>query len=143
MDQQVINFLNEERVAVLTILVNDGTLHSAAMHFSYSAEPSLRLYFSTDKTTRKAEGMLDGANAQASVVIGISEQKWVSFQAGGELKIMADGEAKDEAKKRHYEKHPNSAKYADDPNTVMLEFIPKWWKYTDFNTSPETVFEEK
>ena len=39
----------------------------------------------------------------------------------------------------HYAKHPNSAKYKDDPATIFLAFIPQWWRYTDFNTEPPTI----
>lgn len=128
MDERVLEFLAKQRVSVLTTMLPDGMLHGAALHYSHIDGP-LTLYFSTDKTSRKVKGLLDGQIVKAAVVIGFSEDDWVSLQLDGDVKAVPREEL-EAAHKIHYAKHPNSEKYKDDPATMFLAFTPKWWRYT-------------
>jgi general stress protein 26 len=125
----------------------DGTPYSAAMHYSHSEHPFC-IYFSTDITSKKCEPLVNNDSVQASVVIGLSEEKWITLQLTGQLRIIKESEkltpeAVASIKSVHYAKHPASAKYADDPDTVFLEFSPSWWRYTDFNQKPAQIIESK
>ncbi len=140
MDKQVIDFLDTERLSALTIMVNDETLHPATMHFSYTTEPEFKIFFSTDKNTRKAEKIRLGDSAQAAVVIGFSEKDWKTLQAGGEISVVTDQEQVAQIKQHHYSKNTSSARYKDDPATAMLVFTPKWWRFSNFKTNPVTTF---
>src|SRR3989338_1875463 len=42
--------------------------------------------------------------------------------------------------KIHFKKHPFAEKYKNE-HTVVIEFTPTWWRYTDFNTTPETIID--
>lgn len=133
MNQTVKAFLESERVGSLTILLPDGMLHSAAMHYSINEEPFL-IYFSTDITSRKG-GKVANEPTQASFVIGFSEEEWKTLQISGEIRLATDDEVTS-IKDVHYSKNPSSKKFESDPNTVFLVLKPGWWRYTDFMKDP-------
>lgn len=135
--ESVISFLQSNRISVLTTLLPDGSPHGATLHYSHSTDP-LELYFSTENTSRKCQNLMGGKFSKASVVIGFSEQEWKTLQMDGEIQAVLDKSELEKVHKVHYAKHPNSEQYKNDPATVFLKFTPKWWRYTDYNTTPET-----
>lgn len=58
----------------------------------------------------------------------------------GEAVVISDEVELDKVHEIHYLKHPDSEKYKDDPATIFLKFTSDWWRYTDYNTKPETIF---
>ena len=130
--------IKKERVCTLSVLLPNGTPHSAAVHFSHQAEP-LKIFIQTTNTTEKVKGLLNGETCKASIVIGFSEQDWLTLQMRGDIKIIFDSGQLQEIYKIHYAKHPDAEQYKNNPGTVFLEFIPTWWRFTDFNTDPETI----
>lgn len=138
MNPVALEFLAKHNVSALTILLPDGTPHAAAVHFSHKSEP-FTLFFSTHNTSRKATGLLNGESQKAAVVVGLSEEEWITFQAEGTISVITDSQQLAEAKTTHYAKNPGSKKFEGDPKAVFLCFTPTWWRYTDFNTKPMTV----
>jgi general stress protein 26 len=138
MEEKVLDFLRKHRICSLTTLLIDGSPHAAAVHYSHAKDP-LTLYFSTDNTSRKCEALLNGNIVKAAVVVGFSEQEWITLQMNGEIKAVLDKDELAKAQEVHYGKHPKSEKYKNEPETVFLSFTPTWWRYTDYNTIPETV----
>lgn len=138
MDPRVLDFLTSHRVCSLTTLLKDGSPHGAALHYSHKNDP-FEFYFSTENTSRKCEALLDGKFTKACVVVGFSEEEWVTFQMEGEIVAIFDPEELKSIQSIHYQKHPNSAKYKDDPATLFLKFTPTWWRFTDYNTKPVTI----
>lgn len=136
MDNRIIEFLSNNKICALSVLLPDGSIHSAVLHYSHSDKP-LTLYFSTENTSRKCQGLLSGNTTQASVVMGFNEESWITFQLDGEIRLVTNDLEK--VQQIHYSKHPGSAKYKDEPETVFLTFTPKWWRYTDYNTDPYTI----
>lgn len=137
MESKILNFLNNHRLCSLTTLLSDGSPHAAVLHYSHEDKP-LKLFFSTENTSRKCQALITGKPGKASVVVGFSEAEWITLQMDGEVHIV-EKEQLPQIYKIHYMKHPNSAKYKDDPATVFLAFLPKWWRYTDYNTKPPTI----
>ena len=138
MHKKVLDFLTKHRVCSLTTLLPDGLPHAAALHFSHKNEP-LEMYFSTENTNRKCKGLLKGETVKGSVVVGFSEEEWITFQMDGEVTAVLDKSELKKVHKIHYPKHPDSEKYKDEQATIFLKFVPKWWRYTDYNTKPETI----
>ena len=138
MNEQILNFISKERVCVLSVILPDGTSHSAAVHYSHQTEP-LKIFIQTINTTEKVKGLLNGEIGKASVVIGFSEQDWLTLQMRGDIKIISDSGQLQEIYKIHYAKHPDAEQYKNNPGTVFLEFTPTWWRFTDFNTDPEII----
>ena len=138
MDKVILEFLEKNRVSVLTTLLVDGTPHGATLHYSFKTDP-LELYFSVDKTDRKCQALAQSNEGKAAVVIGFSEQEWLTLQIDGKIKIVEDKDKIKEIKTIHYKRHPNSQKFENDPNTVFLVFQPTWLRYTDFNVEPPKI----
>lgn len=141
MNDRITHFLTKHHICSLTTILPDGMPHAAAIHYSYSNEP-FTLYFSTDRTSRKCQALLNGKRGKAAVVIGLSTEEWVTLQIEGNIRIATVDELPN-IQKIHYTKHPHSAKYKDDPGTVFLIFSPTWWRFTDFNTKPPTIISSK
>ena len=138
MEKTVFDFLIKHGVCSLTVLLPDGSPHAAALHFSHKKDP-LELYFSTENTSRKTTGLLKGEPVKGSVVVGFSEEEWVTFQLDGEVRAVLDKDELTKVHKVHYAKHPNAEKWKDDPATIFLVFTPSWWRYTDYKTKPITI----
>ncbi len=135
MINQILKFLEKHGVCSLTVSLPDGSIHGAALHFSHSNDP-FALYFSTKKTTRKCQGLLNGETVQGSFVVGFSEEEWITVQMDGEVKAILDKNELEKIYKIHYSKHPDIEKYKDQPDKIVLSFTPKWWRYSDY--SPDT-----
>jgi general stress protein 26 len=142
MNETVLEFLQKHRVCSLTTLLKDGSPHSAALHFSHNSEP-LELYFSTENTSRKCEAIVDGSTVKGSVVVGFSEEEWITLQMDGEVQAVLDTDELQKVHRIHYAKHPDAEQYKSEPETIILKFTPKWWRYTDFNTEQPTILVSK
>lgn len=148
MHKKIADFLSRERVCVLSVLLPEGQIHSAPMHYSYSPDPFL-LYFSTDIASRKCLGLQSPSpSIPAAITVGFSEQDWLTLQLSGHLRQLTHdksfpSERMANIKTTHYARNPSSAKYADAPGTVFLELAPSWYRYTDFNSHPPLIIENQ
>jgi general stress protein 26 len=128
-------FLEKHRLCVLAVDTGDGNIHAATLHCSYTDEP-LKFFFSTDKGSRKCIGLISGRPRKASMVIGFQEKEWVTFQADGTVVMVQDKEHIKSIREVHYKKFPESKEYENDEMSVMLEFTPSWWRFSDFTIDP-------
>lgn len=138
MDQNVLKYLDSHNIAVLTTLLPDGSPHSASLHYSHNSNP-FEIYFSTERTSRKCKGLLNGEVVKASLVVGFSEEEWITVQMDGEVTTVTGKDELVSLHKVHYAKHPGSEEYKENPDSVFLKFTPYWWRYTDYNTKPVTT----
>ncbi len=129
MDQNILDFIKENRVSAFTTLLKDGSPHSAALHYSHIDDP-IKFYISTANNSMKCENLLDGKESSASMVIGFSEEDWKTLQMDGNVRVLLEEKEILEAQKIHYAVHPNSEKFKDDPATIFLEFTPTWWRFS-------------
>ena len=130
MDKRVLRFLAKQRVCSLSVLLKDGSPHSAAMHYSNSERP-LEIYMQTRNTTKKSELLSKGGSVKASIVVGFSEDEFVTLQMDGEIGILPESK-RSKMQKIHYQKHPDAEKRKDDPATIFLVFKPIWYRYTEY-----------
>ena len=142
MEPEVIKFLERNRVCSLTTLLLDSTPHSAAVHYSNAidAQGNVKLYFSVDTEQRKSQLLNVQSHSPASVAIGFSEEEWITLQLEGTVNVIKDATLIQQAQQIHYTKVPTSEKFKDYPTTIFLEFNISWWRYTDFNTDPITIY---
>ena len=138
MDSKILDFITSHRVCSLTTLLKDGSPHAGALHYSHKSKP-LEFYFSTENTSHKTQALLDGKFTKASVVIGFSEQEWITLQMDGEIKVIVDNDELQSIHAIHYAKIPDAKQYKDYPATLFLKFIPTWYRYTDYNTKPPLI----
>lgn len=141
MNPKILNFLAQERVGAISVLLPNGAPHSAAVHYSLQKDP-LKIYIQTSNNTKKVQGLLDGKTSKAAMVFGFSEEDWLTLQMDGNARLISDAEKLQSIYKIHYQKNPEAEKYKG-ANTVFIEFTPTWYRFTDFNTEPETVLEAK
>ena len=79
MNQKILDFITNHRVCSLTTILPDGSPHSAAMHYSHSVDP-LTFYFSSDNESKKFQGLVKNNTGKASMIIGFSEEEWLTLQ---------------------------------------------------------------
>lgn len=127
MDPKIIEYLQTERMSVLSVALLDGTPHAAAMHFVFSDGV---IYFSTHANSKKVV-----SNVLASVVIGFSETDWITLQMSGKI------EKTEPVKDLILSKYPESIKFIDE-STVYLKFTPTWYRYSDFKVVPPLIIEK-
>lgn len=138
MDARIQGFLANHQVGSLSTLLANGRPHAAAIHFSYSSNP-LEFYFLTKDTSRKVEGLKNAALVPASVAIGFSDEELVTLQLDGDIAVAPANDI-DTIRLIHFAKNPEAKKYLDDPAFIFLKFTPRWWRFTDYNTRPTTIF---
>ena len=131
MDRRALDFLAKHRVCAMAILLNDGSPHISALHYSHNDKP-LEVYIMTESTSKKCEALLSGKSVRASFVTGFSEEEWITLQMGGNVRIESDKKELAKIHKIHFAKHPEPEKYKDDPETAFLVFKPTWWRYTEY-----------
>jgi len=139
MEPSVAEFLAGQPLCVLTVVLPDGAPESATMHYASRQDP-LELYFSTDVNSRKCTALRNGAQANASVVVGFSEQEWVTLQFVGTVSRVPEPELP-VVKEILYAKNPNAKKYENDPDTFFLKFVPARWRFSDFTKRPPLTIE--
>lgn len=140
MNPSILQLLQKYRIAVISVTLSDGVIHSATVHYSFKENP-FTVYIQTSNTTLKAKPFLNGETGKGAIVIGFSEEDWITLQLHGNIRAVTDVNELEEVYKVHYQKQPEAEKYKG-PKTVFLEFTPTWWRYTDFNTEPENIIEE-
>jgi general stress protein 26 len=139
MNEQILKLLKKERIGVLAVSLNTGEPHCAVMHFSVDYE-SKKLFFQTSPTVKTKAIQENGGKTHASVVVGLNDVDFVTLQMRGEIAIVTDKTEIEHIAVTHYRKLPEAEKYRD-ADTIFLSFTPTWWRYTDFTTEPETIFE--
>lgn len=138
MNKQIQDLLSRDRLGVISVKLDDEIIHSATIHFSHLSEPDIRIFIQTSNTTLKAKPFLHGQVGKGAMVIGFSEEDWLTLQMHGDIRAISDNNELEAIYKIHYQKHPEAEQYKG-LDTIFLEFKPTWWRYTDFNTEPETI----
>ncbi len=141
MDQKILNFLSINKIGVVSVQLEDGTIHSATVHYSHADAP-LKFYIQTSNNTLKARPFLEGKAGNGAMVIGFSTEEWITCQMHGTIRAVFEPNELQAIYSVHYQKHPETEQYRG-PKTVFLEFTPTWYRYTDFNTEPRAMLEGK
>jgi Predicted flavin-nucleotide-binding protein len=138
MDKRVLKFLQRHRISVLTTLLTDGKPHSASMHYAFSEKPFYFVYL-TEKESRKLSGLKVGKTLPASLVIGFSEEEWITMQIEGDFKIINERKELELGWKVYAEKYVGMDKYKNSKDSVLVKFIPNWWRYTEVKPYPSVI----
>ena len=132
MNQEIIDFLNTERVGVLALEMPDGSPHASTVHFAYADG---LFYFETNRDYRKSEALFSRTESRASFVVGLSETVMKTIQLDGIARLVTPAELL-KLKEVYLGRFPEKVKRSDDPKTVFFTFTPTWWRFTDW-TAPE------
>jgi len=127
MPDEVHDFLDQQRVGVISVEMPNGAPHGSTVHFAYQRDP-LTFVFLTDRTYRKVEPMQGGASTRASFVVGTDESQMRTLQLDGTARLT-DSELHWEA---YFSKFPEKREQYGDPDDVFFVFTPTWWRYTNY-----------
>jgi uncharacterized protein YhbP (UPF0306 family) len=133
MDQRIIDFLNSQRICVLSVEMMDGSPHGSTLHFAINENP-LTFLFQTSRSYRKCEPFFGKDKTRASIVVGVDESNMRTLQIDGEAKLM-DPSEEELFNKTYYNKFPEKNKPNPSPDVVKFSFTPTWWRYTDWTSS--------
>lgn len=136
--KEIVDFVEKHRISVLTTLLPNGKPHSGTMHYASSSNP-LSFIFLTERKARKCKHFEEGKRYGGSLVIGFSEEEWVEFQMEGEVYLIEDQKELEEAWKIYANKFVGADKYKVSHEDVLLKFVPKWWRYTEFRPKPSKI----
>ncbi len=133
----MLEFLKFHRISVLSILMPAGMVHGATMHYAFD-ETSKKFVFLTEKNSRKAGAVSEGGVKQASLVIGFSEEEWLTAQMSGVVRSANENEM-DWAWKIYSSKFSGADKHKGDADAVVLVFEPTWWRFSKVRPRPGEV----
>lgn len=134
MNQDILDYIQTQRICILAVEMMDGSPHAATVHFAHTENP-LTFFFETANDTRKNEALSGRETTRASMVIGSDESNMRTLQMDGEVRLLKK-EEKELFDEIYLAKFPSKAAKAADPKAVFFLFIPKWWRFTDW-TRPE------
>lgn len=137
METAILEYLAKQPTGCLAVQLGSGP-HTATLHFSSVSEP-LRLFFQTDKDSKKCQGLANADSAPASFTTGFSDTEWLTLQMDGSVRY-ARADEMEIFEATHYAKHPEAKKYADE-DTAYLIFEPNWWRYSDYTQRPPRIIE--
>ena len=130
MNQQILDYIKNQRIGVFAVEMLDGSPHAATLHFANSDSP-LVFYFRTEKTYRKSESLIKNTETRGSFVVGVDEANMQTFQADGIARLVISSEL-EVFEKIYLSKFPEKKK-TDLDKSIVFSFTPTWWRYTNFN----------
>ena len=136
-------FLHEERIGVLAVLLADGVPYASTLRFAHRESPALEIYFVTAKDSEKLSKLADGRAANASVVVGFSEEKWITVQMKGRAKILDSPQESEFAKELLFNKFPEWERHRDNEKVAWVKFTASWWKYSDLSEDDKVIFDSE
>lgn len=129
MDGLALELLQREKICALAVAMADGAPHAAALHYSEQTDP-VTLFFQTFPSVKTKVIEERGGTAKAAVVVGMDENDMKTLQMRGDIHIISDSAEQEAVFKIHYAKHPEAEKRRSEL-TILLAFVPTWWRYTD------------
>ena len=136
MNENILNFIKSQRVAVLGVQKLDGAPHSATMHFVNLEDP-LRFLILTSSASKKCEAIVANGKCKASLVIGISEEDMKTIQLEGDAEFTEDTSILD----AYFAKFPEKwDKYSPGGHDAFMLFTPTWWKFSDYKAEGQKIF---
>lgn len=129
MNDDILSFIQSQRVGVLAVEMLDGAPHAATVHFATDASTFI---FETSRNYRKSELLLANGSARASFVVGFSEgADSKTLQLDGTVRLLGEGD--ESLKEAYLAKFPEKAAKAADPENIFFALTPTWWRFTDWS----------
>lgn len=133
--REVYEFMNKERLAVLSTVTSDGQPQSALMGMAVT--PQLEIIFDTVKSSRKYPNLKK--NPRVAWVIGCTTE--VSVQYEGLAEELASEELA-KYKKTYFATFPDGHVRESWPGITYFVVRPTWVRYCDYNPGSRRI-EEK
>jgi general stress protein 26 len=130
MNQEILGYIQSQRVGVLAVEMLDGSPHAATLHFAHTENPFV-FFFKTHQGYRKTEPLLGRQISRASFVVGSDESNMRTLQLDGEVRVVNEEEYQLFDKVFLGKFKDKKGKLAD-PESVCFIFTPTWWRFTDW-----------
>jgi general stress protein 26 len=138
-----LEFITQNVTGVLAAPFDDG-VHAAAMEYAHgdATISPLTIYFMTHGHSHKYTALKHAPSCNAAFVIGTSRDQKATLQMRGVLSDVAKapGLKLEEVKSLYYSQFPKSKEY-ETPDSVYLQLVVGWWRWTDYSVRPPKVVE--
>lgn len=134
--EEVFQFMNRERLAVLATVDAHGRPEAALMGFAVT--PELEIVFDTVKTSRKYPNLK--TNPRVAWVIGCTTEVTVQYEG---IAKELHGEELASYKKTYFRAFPDGPVRESWPGITYFVVRPKWVRYCDYNPGKRRIEEKE
>lgn len=131
---EVFQFMNKERLAVLATAGETGQPEAALMGFAVT--PELEIIFDTVKSSRKYPNLK--RNPRVAWVIGCTTEVTVQYEG---IAQELEGEELAKYKKTYFAAFPDGPARESWPGITYFVVRPKWVRYCDYNPTTRRIEE--
>ena len=134
--REVYEFMNGERLGVLSTARKDGRPEAALMGFAVT--PEMEIIFDTVRSSRKYPILKE--NPRVAWVVGCTTEITVQYE--GEASEL-EGEELAKYKKVYFAKWPDGPARQSWPGITYFVVRPKWVRYCDYNPGSRRIEEQR
>ena len=134
--REMYEFMDGERLAVLSTARKDGRPEAALMGFAVT--PEMEIVFDTVRSSRKYPILKE--NPRVAWVMGCTTEITVQYE--GEAKEL-EGEELARYKKVYFAKFPDGPARESWPGITYFVVRPKWVRYCDYNPGTRRIEERE
>jgi general stress protein 26 len=128
------DFIRRHRYGVVSSRATDGAPQSALVGIAVA--PSLKIYFDTLGTTRKARNLR--ADPRISIVIGWENEQSLQYEG---IAFEPKGAELEGLKRIYYAAWPDGPTREAWPQITWFCVRPRWIRFSDFNRVDDAVLE--
>ena len=134
--EEVFQFMNRERLAVLATVDDQGRPEAALMGFAVT--PALEIIFDTVRTSRKYPNLKK--NPRVAWVIGCTTEITVQYEG---LAEELTGHELAKYKKTYFVAFPDGPTRESWPGITYFVVRPKWVRYCDYSPATRRIEEQR
>jgi len=134
--KEIYDFMNAERLGVLTTAANSGQPQAALMGFAVT--PALELIFDTVRSSRKYPNLKQ--NPRVAWVVGCTTEVTVQYE--GEAEEL-EGAALTKYKPIYFQKFTDGPARENWAGMTYFVVRPKWVRYCDYNPGTRRIEEHR
>lgn len=129
--EELVEFLGEQRLCVISTLADDGRPQTATVAFSETAK--LEIIIGTDVNSRKSQNMQRDPRVALTVT---DPDNRITVQIEGKAKLLTKEKFQAIYSARHYQKLPFSLPFKDIKEQVNFAITPTWIRFSDCKPYP-------
>ncbi len=134
--QEVFEFMNNQRLAVLATVTDSGRPQAALLGIAVT--PQLEIIFDTVKSSRKYPNLKK--NPRVAWVVGCTTEVTVQYEGIAEELV---GEELVKYKKIYFAAFPDGPVRENWPGITYFVVRPTWLRYCDYNPNSRRIDEKK
>ncbi len=134
--EAIYEFMNSERLGVLTTAAKSGQPQAALMGFAVT--PELEIIFDTVRSSRKYPNLKQ--NPRVAWVVGCTTEVTVQYE--GEAEEL-EGAALAKYKPTYFQKFPDGPARENWAGMTYFVVRPKWVRYCDYNPDSRRIQEQR